>query len=124
MLKKEHRLHSSRDFNTIFKHGVKSRKKYGMLIALSPKDPDSTYHPKFGFVVSRKVGNAVIRHRMSRWLRHIIIENIPYLETIFKGYKFSFIAFEMPETYEVLKEELLSTFKSFEQKRQNESNSN
>jgi hypothetical protein len=43
--------------------------------------PDKTqleqYAPQFGLVVSKAVGNAVIRHAISRKLRHILYDLAP-----------------------------------------------
>lgn len=33
-------------------------------------------HPKVGFVVSKAVGNAVVRHRVTRRLRHLMRERL------------------------------------------------
>lgn len=33
--------------------------------------PNDLGHPRFGMAVSRRVGNAVVRHRVKRWLREV-----------------------------------------------------
>ncbi len=35
--------------------------------------------PRFGLIVSKAVGNAVIRHRVARRLRHMCLEIVPEL---------------------------------------------
>lgn len=40
---------------------------------------DTREQPRVGFVVSKAVGNAVVRHRVARQLRHLMRERIPVL---------------------------------------------
>lgn len=71
MLQKKYRLPASQ-FPKVYNKGFKSRGEYGMLVA-SPYDKET---PLFGYVVSKKVGNAVQRHKMTRRLREISREII------------------------------------------------
>jgi ribonuclease P protein component len=39
-------------------------------------DPSAAQSPRAGFVVSKAVGNAVVRHRVARRLRHLVAERL------------------------------------------------
>jgi len=38
--------------------------------------PSAAFPPRAGFVVSKAVGNAVVRHRVARRLRHLVADRI------------------------------------------------
>jgi len=104
MLPKKHRL-PAKEFQNLYKSGFKVKGKYGMLISkLNSKDI-----PLFGFVVSKKIGNAVQRHRMTRLLRVISMEAVKEFEL--KGRSFQYIAFEFCDSYKDLKEEFFNQVK-------------
>ncbi|MCD4811039.1 ribonuclease P protein component [bacterium] len=107
MLQKRYRL-PARLFKQIYDKGKKFRSDCGMLVAL-PYSGDIT--PKFGFVVSKKVGNAPKRHRMTRVLRAIVHESIKELELNDNGYVYEFVAFKFCDDYSTLKEEFQSLLK-------------
>lgn len=46
------------------------RKRHGRLISLHVHGNDQS-HPRLGITASRKVGNAVVRHRLKRWSRDV-----------------------------------------------------
>lgn len=98
MLPKEYRL-SAKEFSLLYKKGFKSKGKYGMLICLA--DEKST--PSFGYVVSKKIGNSVKRHRMTRLLRAISMDFVKEKELSFV--KFQYIAFEFCDDFQILKKE-------------------
>jgi len=60
-----HRLHGDRDFQAVFAN--KLRKNTGPLAVLAR--PNDRPHHRLGLTVSRRVGNAVKRHRIKRLLR-------------------------------------------------------
>lgn len=103
MLPKKYRL-LAKEFRTLYSRGTKYRGKYGMLIAFP-----STLSPRFGFVVSKKIGNAVQRHRMTRLLRVVCLELSK--EVNLKGFDFEYIAFEFCNSKEELKGALLDQFR-------------
>jgi ribonuclease P protein component len=61
----ESRLHHSRQFSTVWQNGRKYHTAHLILIAA----PGSTSMARLGITVSRKVGNAVCRNRIKRWIR-------------------------------------------------------
>ncbi len=107
MLPKKHRILNSRDFSQIYKNGIKVSSPYGKLMGLaSPDDLGNCSYLllRFGFIVSKKVGNAAMRNKIKRHLRAEAYELIKEYDTSFglkKGssegdlseIKFSFIAF-------------------------------
>lgn len=107
MLPRQYRLTSNNDFQTIYKNGRKVRGTYGMLIGLKADVP----HPQFGFVVKKKIGNAVKRHKMTKRLRHIIIDSIKELQIDDLSMKFQYIAFEYTDDFAKLTEEFKSQLK-------------
>lgn len=98
MLPKKNKL-SAKDFPKVYKNGVKSKGIYGMLISL----PSSESEPKFGFVVSKKIGNAVKRHKMTRRLRSLSIDLSKKYEV--KNRSFQYVAFQFPENFSDLSDE-------------------
>lgn len=103
MLPKKYRL-PAKEFQHLYKSGFKAKGKYGMIISL----PNSCKHPLFGFVVSKKIGNAVQRHRMTRLLRVIFMEAVKNFQLDNLSQSFSYIAFEFCNEYAVLKEEIFA----------------
>lgn len=69
-MKKSYRVKRERDFNDIFTKGknVANRK---FVVYCLPKDQA---HFRVGLSVSKKLGNAVMRNRIKRRLRHVLIE--------------------------------------------------
>ena len=93
---------NSRQFKTIYNQGEKTKGKFGMLVV---KKDMSVLNPKFGFVVSKKIGNAPTRHRMTRLLRNITTEIIKEYGLEEKPYLCEYIAFKFTDSYSELKEE-------------------
>jgi ribonuclease P protein component len=67
--------------------------------------------PKFGFVVSKKIGNAPQRHRMTRLLRVIVHESVKELDLNDNGYVYEYIAFKFCNDYHTLKKSFQSLLK-------------
>lgn len=70
-LRKE-RLTAKRDFAAVFNKGEKKR-SYHLLHACLLKKPGKM--ARLGLIVSKKVGNAVVRNRVKRRLREIFRKN-------------------------------------------------
>jgi ribonuclease P protein component len=100
MLQKRYRL-PPRLFNYIYDKGRKYRNEYGMLV-VAPYSSDIT--PKFGFVVSKKIGDAPDRHRMTRLLRVIVHESVDEFDLKDNGKIYEYIAFKFCNDYHTLKE--------------------
>jgi ribonuclease P protein component len=101
MLPKKIRL-PAKDFRKQYQRGKKIRGKYGMFVV----SDNSEGNPRFGFVVSKKVGNAVQRNRMTRRLRAVVMEvvNEKNLSNLSKD--FQYIAFKFCEKTSLLKKEI------------------
>jgi len=107
MLNKKYRL-SVNQFPVVYKNGKKIRGKYGMLIALKVENSST---PQFGFVVSKKIGGAVQRHRFTRILRVAVAESIKEMELDNCSYIFQYVAFEFCDSKDVLKKEVQDQLK-------------
>ncbi|SHH16326.1 ribonuclease P protein component [Thermosyntropha lipolytica DSM 11003] len=70
MLKRELRINKSGDYKLVYEKGKKFSGRY---IIVYIKE-NNLGHNRFGFVVSKKIGNAVVRNRIKRQLRAIINE--------------------------------------------------
>lgn len=107
MLNKKYRLPVNQ-FPIVYKNGKKIRGKYGMLVALKIENSPT---PQFGFVVSKKIGGAVQRHRFTRILRVAVSESIKEMELDNCGYIFQYVAFESCDKKDTLKKELQNQLK-------------
>ncbi len=81
MLPTAARLRDSREFRSIVRHGVRAGRSTLVVHAdlVDPTPPEQGAgqgSAKVGFVVSKKVGNAVMRNRVKRRLRHIVRDRL------------------------------------------------
>lgn len=77
MLPRESRLTSSTDFRRATRQG--RRAGSGTLVVHLWLGADGPEPPRVGFVVSKAVGNAVLRNRVKRRLRHLAREHVSSL---------------------------------------------
>lgn len=98
MLSAEHRLRAQADFRDVVRRGRRAGRPLLVLHLLVPRPPrsgaagsdtpdagspgdappgpGSAVPARAGLVVSRTVGNAVVRHRVSRRLRHLLRDRL------------------------------------------------
>ncbi|MGI8899626.1 MAG: ribonuclease P protein component [Nocardioides sp.] len=80
MLTREHRLTSGRHFAPALRRGRRAGTRTVVVHLLETDHPDSwVVAPRVGFVVSKSVGNAVLRNRVKRRLRHLVQERLASL---------------------------------------------
>ena len=77
MLPKQNRLTSTKDFQNVTKTGVRVYSDIAVIYALA--NPTSQKNSEVGLIVSKVVGNSVVRHKVSRHIRNVVKE---LLETI------------------------------------------
>ena len=76
MLPKAHRIVSGGDFRRIVRSGKRVSTPYAVVhIAAGQADVS-----RFGFIVSKKVGGAVVRNRIKRQLSHMVRAALPESE--------------------------------------------
>ena len=74
MLPRDHRLTASRDFGAVMRRGARAGSSAAVVTVLF-REPDAELASwRGGLIVSKAVGNAVVRHRTQRRLRHILAE--------------------------------------------------
>ena len=66
-LSRDERLRHRREFLTCYRQG---RRRHGSLLILYAF-PNVLAHPRLGITASRKVGGAVVRHRLKRRIREV-----------------------------------------------------
>lgn len=65
-----HRLRTGDDFRAVTRGGVRSARSHVVVhLALLEEGPEA---PRVGFVVSKRIGNAVVRNRVTRRMREIL----------------------------------------------------
>jgi ribonuclease P protein component len=69
------RLRRSEDFREVMRRGARAGRRRLVVHAVQSTDP-SAATPRAGFVVSKAVGNSVVRHRVSRQLRHLVLHRL------------------------------------------------
>jgi len=89
MLPKKFRL-PPENFDRVYKNGKKIRGQYGMFVCAE----SDMGNPRFGFVVSKKVGGAVLRNRMTRLLRVTVMEVVNEKNMGGLNLDFQYIAFK------------------------------
>ncbi|MFI9449183.1 ribonuclease P protein component [Amycolatopsis sp. NPDC052450] len=72
MLPAAARLRRSEDFRAVMRRGAKAGRRRLVVHALTTDPPDAAEAARAGFVVSKAVGNSVVRHRVARRLRHLV----------------------------------------------------
>lgn len=70
-MKKSYRLKTNKEFQHVFKKGTSFANRQLVLYYL-PKEGQA--HFRIGLSVSKKVGNAVVRNRIKRYLRQAFLE--------------------------------------------------
>ncbi len=98
MLPKKYRL-PAKDFRNVYAKGLKFRGQYGMLVTTPSKSL------KIGFVINKKIGNAIKRHRMTRLLRVSFLELVKELNIENKLFDLEYVAFEFCDSKEIIKVE-------------------
>ena len=76
MLNAKNRLKKRKEFGYIYKKGTKV---YGQHLCIFFV-PSKIATPKIGLSVANKVGNAVVRNKLKRQIRHIMREFVPYIK--------------------------------------------
>lgn len=66
---KSKRLLKTNEFKVVFEHGFKKVTKHLVLLAVPSRTGSPSGSDRVGLVVSRKVGNSVVRNRVKRILR-------------------------------------------------------
>ncbi|MDV6010972.1 ribonuclease P protein component [Haloechinothrix sp. LS1_15] len=74
MLPKWARLRRSDEYRFVMRNGSKAGRR--RLVVHAFRDGSGGHPPKVGFVVSKAVGNSVVRHRVTRRLRHVMAERL------------------------------------------------
>lgn len=75
-MKKSYRVKRDKDFKAIFQTGTSVANRKFVLYSL----PKEQAHYRVGLSVSKRLGNAVVRNRIKRKLRHLVQELGPHLE--------------------------------------------
>lgn len=65
-----HRLHTGGEFRAVTRGGVRAARSHVVVHLTLLTQGDEA--PRVGFVVSKRIGNAVVRNRVTRRLREII----------------------------------------------------
>nr|WP_221634469.1 ribonuclease P protein component [Nocardioides luti] len=74
-----HRLRDGDSFRTAVRRGRRAGSRTLVVHLVAPGDGVDASTPRVGFVVSKAVGNAVLRNRVKRRLRHLAREHVSTL---------------------------------------------
>jgi ribonuclease P protein component len=70
------RLTRREDFSSVLRRGRRAGRTLVVMHVLVPDAPASSSSPRVGLVVSKAVGGSVVRHRVSRRLRHVMRDRL------------------------------------------------
>lgn len=113
MLPRDHRLTASRDFGAVMRRGARAGGSAVVVtVLLSEQRTGAASRWRCGFIVSKAVGNAVVRHRTQRRLRHIVAELMRDPELLPEGFAADIVVRALKETPETAHEELLAEVRS------------
>ena len=70
-MRKNYRVKSEKDFNAIFKRGQSFDNRKFVVYMLEKEQK----HFRVGISVSKKLGNAVVRNRIKRKIRHVLMQH-------------------------------------------------
>ncbi|GAK04817.1 ribonuclease P protein component [Geomicrobium sp. JCM 19037] len=76
-MKKAYRIKDQEEFAAIFKHGKTAANRQFVIYVLDKPDQQ---HFRVGFTVGRKVGNAVTRNYLKRWMRELMRAHADQIE--------------------------------------------
>lgn len=76
MLPARHRLRSSAQFREVLRRGRRAGRPTLTVHLLPPVGGSAPTPTRAGLVVSKAVGNAVVRHQVSRRLRHLLRDRL------------------------------------------------
>ena len=79
-MKKAYRLKKNEEFQTVFKKGKSFANRQLVIYFLQKADQ---HHFRVGLSVSKKIGNAVVRNQVKRYLRQALLELESQLENQF-----------------------------------------
>ena len=79
MLPAQNRMRTSDDFADAIRYGKRSGNRT-VVVHVARGTHSEADLSKVGFVVSKAVGNSVVRHNLTRKFRHIMRGLLPYLE--------------------------------------------
>lgn len=71
IMKKEYRIKANKEFQQIYKNGKSFANRQFIIYKYRNQDID---HFRIGLSVSKKIGNAVIRNRVKRYIRQVFTE--------------------------------------------------
>ena len=77
-------LKRNKEFNYIYRRGKTIGSRLLLLAYVPMRAQERTGEPKFGFSVSRKVGNSVTRNRIKRLLRECVRHHLDEFNPSFK----------------------------------------
>lgn len=109
---KESRILRSRDFRKIQRNGRKWKSRDLLFLYL----PNKLDRLRIGLVVSKKVGNAVVRNKSKRWLREIFRKQIS--DSFLKGGDIVVIVFSsfIQQEFLSIESQCIKALKSIHQK--------
>jgi len=101
MLSKKYRLSNKSVISKAFSVGIKSRGKYGMLVALSAKEKEGI---KVCVITKKKLGDAHLRNKARRQVKSIIQKYV--VHNLSDDYIFVYIVFAFCDKFQNLENEL------------------